>query len=100
MTQLTPAAVKPHLAIAAGDTGDDTLLQDYIAAAEAWICQHVRRDLDVEYSEGWPTPILQAVRLLVAHWYQHREAVTGNTITNVIPFGVAQMLAPYRDLSA
>ncbi len=99
MSQLAPAAIKPHLAIAAGDTGDDQLIQDYIDAAEAWVIKHLRRDLDAEFSGGWPAPILQAVRLLVAHWYTHRETVAVGAMVE-IPFGTAQMLAPYRDLGA
>lgn len=99
MSQLTPAAIKPHLALAAGDTGDDPLIQGYIDAAEVWVGKHLRRDLDNEFPGGWPPPILQAVRLLVGHWYMHREAVTQGQLAEV-PFGVAQMLAPYRDLGA
>jgi hypothetical protein len=99
MTQLSPAAIKPHLAIAAGDTGDDALIADYIAAAEGHVVKHTRRDLDTEFPDGWPAPILQAVRLLVAHWYAHREAVALGQAAKV-PFGVDAMLAPWRDLGA
>lgn len=99
MSQLSPADVKPHLALPAGDTGDDVLIQQYIDAAEAHVVNHLRRDLDAEFPAAWPAPILQAVRFLVGHFYLNREAVVvGQAV--VLPLGVSMMLAPYRDLGS
>lgn len=99
MSQISPAGIKPHLALPAEDTGDDVLIQDYIDAAEAHVVKHLRRDLDTEFSGVWPAPILQAVRLLVGHSYANREAVvTGQAAA--LPLGVQCLLAPWRDLGA
>lgn len=100
MTQISPAAMKPHLSLAAGDTGADTQIQEYIDAAEAWVVKHLRRDLDVEFPGGWPAPILQAVRMLVAHWFVNPEASAPGSGLAQTPFGVAALLAGYRDLGA
>lgn len=42
-----------------------------------------------------PQPIHTAILLLVAHWYQNREAASANAIT-ALPLGVDALLAPYR----
>lgn len=100
MTQLSPADIKPHLALPAGDSGDDALISDYIAAAEGAVISHLRRDFPAEdFPTGWPPAVLQAVRLLVGHFYLNREAVSAAPLA-AIPYGVAVLLAPWRDLSA
>lgn len=45
-------------------------------------------------ASGIPAEILQAVRLLVAHWYVTREAA-GMSMSE-LPFGVPELLQPYR----
>lgn len=45
-----------------------------------------------------PEALRQAVRLLVAHWYENRGLATTGAIT-VLPATVAALLAPYRMLS-
>lgn len=99
MSQLSPADIKPHLALPAADTGDDVLIQDYIDASEAHVVKHLRRDLDIEFPTGWPHPIKQAVRLLVGHFYNNREAVVSGPVFE-LPVGVKMLLAPWRDLGA
>lgn len=99
MTQLAPADLKPHLGLAVADTGDDALIQGYIDAAEAHVVKHLRRDLDTEFPGGWPAPILQAVRFLVAHFHTNREAVSA-TAAQAVPLSVKALLAPWRDLGA
>lgn len=42
-----------------------------------------------------PSPILQAMKLLVGHWYTHREVVVTGTITAEVPHAVNTLLAPY-----
>ena len=41
-----------------------------------------------------PAPLRQAILMLVAHWFEHREAV-GDGLS-LVPLGVAALLAPYR----
>ena len=61
---------------------------------------HLRRDLDAEFPAGWPAPVLQAVRLMVAHYYANREAVVIGSAATELPLGAERMLAPWRDLGA
>lgn len=42
-----------------------------------------------------PAPIKQAALLLIAHWYDNRDAVTAGAMVE-LPFGVAELLMPYR----
>jgi uncharacterized phiE125 gp8 family phage protein len=43
-----------------------------------------------------PAPIRQALLLLAAHWYEHREPVEIGTSLTPIPNMVSELLAPYR----
>lgn len=44
-----------------------------------------------------PEPLRQAIRLLVAHWYENRALVSGEVA--VLPQTVAALIAPYRVLA-
>jgi uncharacterized phiE125 gp8 family phage protein len=60
----------------------------------------IELDVNVGYGDSArdvPEPLRQAVRLLVAHWYENRGLV-GREV-NVLPSTVAALLAPYRMLS-
>ncbi|MGA7972558.1 MAG: head-tail connector protein [Pseudolabrys sp.] len=46
-----------------------------------------------------PEPLKQAIRLLVAHWYENRALVANGTSRAELPQTVAALLAPYRVLS-
>ena len=43
-----------------------------------------------------PPPIRQALLLLIAHWYEHREPVEIGATATTIPAGVSELLMPYR----
>jgi uncharacterized phiE125 gp8 family phage protein len=55
----------------------------------------------VRYAAGYgaasdvPTPLKQAILLLVGHWYAYREAV-GQSNQAALPFAVDALLGPYR----
>jgi uncharacterized phiE125 gp8 family phage protein len=58
-------------------------------------------ELDVEAGYGnapadVPEPLRQAIRLLVAHWYENRGAVADRTA--VLPLSVNALIAPFRVL--
>ena len=59
----------------------------------------VRVNMTVGYAEAdIPTPLLQAVRLIVGHLYENRvEEVTG-TITTRLKLGIDALVSPYRVL--
>ena len=44
-----------------------------------------------------PSSLMSAMKLLIGHWYVHREAVdTGiNTVTSVLPLGVDSLVMPF-----
>jgi len=46
-----------------------------------------------------PEPLRQAIRLLIAHWYENRGLVAAGTTQSMLPATVASLLAPYRSLS-
>ncbi len=46
-----------------------------------------------------PEPLRQAIRLLVAHWYENRGIVAAGGDVAVLPQTVAALLAPYRVLA-
>jgi uncharacterized phiE125 gp8 family phage protein len=61
-------------------------------------------ELDVETGYGdrpgdVPEPLRQAIRLLVAHWYENRGAVAVGQSVAVLPQSVAALIAPYRVLA-
>jgi len=43
-----------------------------------------------------PEPIRQALLLLVAHWYEHRDPIEIGSEAVAIPSGVSRLLKPYR----
>ena len=48
--------------------------------------------------EDVPEPLRQAIRMLVAHWYDNR-GITSESEVPVLPFSVAALIAPYRVLA-
>lgn len=46
-----------------------------------------------------PPPLRQAIRLLVAHWYENRGLIAIGQAVAVLPATVAALIAPYRVLS-
>jgi len=58
--------------------------------------------VEVEYLAGYgeaptvPKAILQAMLLLIGHWYENREATISGTIIADVPMGVQALLGPYR----
>jgi uncharacterized phiE125 gp8 family phage protein len=48
-------------------------------------------------AEDVPEPLRQAVRLLVAHWYENRGLIGGEVA--ILPQTVAALIAPYRVVS-
>ncbi|NIZ63291.1 phage gp6-like head-tail connector protein [Sedimentitalea sp. CY04] len=100
MTQFLVADIKPHLSVPKDDTDNDGIIQGFIAAAEAWVVVYLRRDLDTEFPNRWPEPVRHAVQMIVALWFHNREGVSEGGMTSEVPFGVKDMLAPFRDMGA
>lgn len=45
-----------------------------------------------------PEPLRQAIRLLIAHWYENRGLAAVGTVT-ILPTTIAALIAPYRMLA-
>jgi hypothetical protein len=76
-------------------TDDDALLAHKIAAAGAWIEDQIGKPLaDLD---PIPATIDEAILQLAAHWYENREAVLVGVGGNEIPFGVRELIRPYRE---
>jgi uncharacterized phiE125 gp8 family phage protein len=59
-------------------------------------------DLTAGYGEAAgdvPAPLRRAILMLLAHWYDHREAVGFDGPGAVTPLGFEALVAPYRVLS-
>lgn len=78
---------------------DDTLLQHYLDAAEAWVVQATNRTA-AELQEGgtFKPQIAQAILLLGAHWYNQRESVAAVEMREV-PDTLQALIKPFRKLA-
>jgi uncharacterized phiE125 gp8 family phage protein len=61
-------------------------------------------EIDVQVGYGAapanvPAPLVQAIKLLVAHWYENRGLIAVGQNLVVLPMAVAKLTAPYRVLS-
>jgi uncharacterized phiE125 gp8 family phage protein len=61
-------------------------------------------EIDVEVGYGddpadVPEPLRQAIKLLVAHWYENRGLIAVGQTLALLPATVAALVAPYRVLS-
>ena len=94
MIILTLDDAKAHMNVFIED--DDALITGKIAAAEAWIGGFIGQPLDTFAPDPVPEPIFEAVRQLVSHLYNNRDAaLIGTNIVQNCP-GMFDLLAPYR----
>lgn len=62
----------------------------------------IELDVSVGYgdeAEAAPGPLRQAIRILVAHWYENRGLVATGVAGAMLPETAAALLAPYRVMS-
>jgi len=59
--------------------------------------------IEIDFTAGYgddaedvPAPIRQALLLLIAHWYEHRDPIEVGSRETAIPAAVSDLLAPYR----
>lgn len=69
---------------------EDWLIQGYCDAAQAWIERVTAKTFDPA-----PADIQQVARMLVAHWYDTRLAVTEAQMMPV-PYGIKALIANHR----
>ena len=71
---------------------DDALLTHKLAVAEEWIANYT----GAHFAEPVPASLTEAALQLAAYWYVSREAATDMRLT-AVPFGVLELIAPYRE---
>ena len=62
--------------------------------------------IEIDFDAGYgaaaadvPAPIRQALLMLVAHWYEHRDPAAAETRDVRVPGPISDLLAPYRLVS-
>jgi uncharacterized phage protein (predicted DNA packaging) len=88
--------LKAHLNITTD--ADDALLAEKIEAAESWIAAFTGAEFAGEDWPPDPVPgaLKEAIRQLAAHLYENREASLVGITASELPFGLLDLLAPYR----
>ena len=86
------ANLKAHLNITTDD--DDDLLQDKIDAASEWIAKYTGVPVD---APDTPAPFDEATRQLAGHLFENREATMVGVTAQALPFGLLDLLNPYRE---
>lgn len=92
------------------DAANYTLLEDGLSPYIHWTSGatlpnvYDRHDpITVEYVAGYgasaddvPSAIKQAAKMLIAHWFENREASISGTIISEVPLGPRTLLTPFR----
>lgn len=89
---------KKHLNIEPDFTEDDEYILGLISMAEQAVRVHVNEDFDVlaESNGGClPTPLIQAMLLMVGNMYQNREPL--GTKNLALPFNYQYLIDLYRN---
>jgi uncharacterized phiE125 gp8 family phage protein len=85
------------------DKGASALIfAPWALAAPGRFAAGIELDVTVGYGDAAvdvPQPLRQAIRLLIAHWYENRGLVTTGANYSPLPQTVAALIAPYRMLS-
>ncbi|MCT8971217.1 head-tail connector protein [Microbaculum marinisediminis] len=87
----------------------------YVADVSSFLARLMVRDtvapgaafngVEIDFTAGYgdpadvPAPLVQAIRQLVAHWYETREPVAFGGPVAQVPGTVAALIAPYRAVS-
>ena len=82
-------------------TADDTLLQQYLNAAEKHVIRYTHRtreELDEMGGGEFPDELKQAVLLIAAHWYNQRES-DAQVQYHSVPNALLALMKPFRKLA-
>lgn len=103
---LTKEQVKTHCRLDAESTAEDAWIEIRIKAAVLYVQRWTRRRLyekadDPLYMADpdallYAEDIETAMLMLIAHWYENREAVITNGTSSAIDLAVESILQPYR----
>lgn len=89
---VTLADLKAHLNVTTD--ADDDLLTGKLAASAEWIAKYTGIPSD---DPALPAPVREATFQLAAHLYENREASLIGVTAQTLPFGLLEMLGPYRE---
>ncbi|MFZ5678494.1 MAG: head-tail connector protein [Pseudomonadota bacterium] len=84
--------LKAHLNLTSD--ADDALLADKLAAALEWVAKYTGIPSD---DANLPPPVREATLRLAADLYENREASLIGVTAQALPFGMLDMLEPYRE---
>ena len=84
--------LKAHLNITSTD--DDFVLVAKLDAASQWIAQYTGVPVG---AADTPAPFDEATRQLAAHLFENREATMVGVTAQALPFGLLDLLNPYRE---
>lgn len=89
--------IKKHLNIDDAFHEDDEYLASLAEAAEKAVEVQIDRPLDtLKDGEGYlPSPLIQAMLLLIGTWYASRESVTFGA-ANILPHGFEYIISLYK----
>jgi uncharacterized phiE125 gp8 family phage protein len=80
---------------------DDAYMQHLLDAAEVSVVRATNRTegelIAIGNSGVMPAPIVQAIMMLAAHWYNQRESVS-TTQMHQVPDSLSALIKPYRKL--
>lgn len=97
MSIITVADAKAHLNITTD--ADDTLLEGKIEAAEAFIDGWLPEDGKLADMTTVPGDLQEAIRQLVGHLYENREATLVGISAEELPLGFWEVVSQYREWS-
>lgn len=86
--------LKRHLRIE--HDADDAHLADLRAAAVEYISVATDTDFNEIEPEDIPERAKHVVRLLVGHWYEHREGVLANARPSEVPLAIDSLILQLR----
>jgi len=89
-------------AFVADKAGSTILVAPWALPAPGRTAAGIEIDVEVGYGDApqdVPEPLQQAIRLLVAHWYENRSLIAVGHDIAVLPNTTAALIAPYRVLA-
>lgn len=98
---LTLKDVKKHLNIDTEFKDDDSYILGLIDASEKIVERHIDMKLDILASRNGgslPTPLLQAMKLMVGNFYENREAIS-YAASKEVPLTYSYILSLYKNYS-
>jgi uncharacterized phiE125 gp8 family phage protein len=78
------------------DTASEPGVLTQLAAFDAGVVHEIDYLAGAGVVAGVPAELVQAVKLLAAHWYENREGSVVGTISKEIEFAVTALVEPHR----